>query len=207
MNDNPSSFDQLARRLQQGDADAAGELYRRFAGRLVALARQKLPAKLRTKLDPEDVVQSAMGSFFWRLQDGQFELADWHALWSLLVLITLRKCGHKIEYYLAACRDLRRELQLADSESSEAAPSNPAAWHALAREPDPAELAEIFDVTETLMKRLNRKQRRIVMLRLQGLSTDEIAQQLGKSRRSVQLVLETAREVLLSLFREAESEQ
>ncbi len=197
MHEDPTAFQNLIQRLQQGDADAAQELYDAFVHRLISLARKKLPSSLQAKLDPEDVVQSVMRSFFGRVQAGEFRLHDRDSLWSLLALITLRKCGHKVKYYLAGCRDLRRELQREENFPEDNA-LTPAIWQALAREPNPAELAEIFDTVEHLMKRLNRNQRRIVMLRLQGFSTSEIAEELGKSQRSVQLVLETARDLLLA---------
>ena len=46
-----------------------------------------------------------------RQAEGQFEVAGWNELWSLLAVITLRKCGHKVQHYRAACRDTRREAR------------------------------------------------------------------------------------------------
>ena len=40
-----------------------------------------------------------------------FELSGWDGLWSLLTLITLRKCGHQTRHFRAACRDVRRSLR------------------------------------------------------------------------------------------------
>ncbi len=205
MHEDSAAFRNMISRLQQGDVEAAQELYDAFVNRLIRLARERLPRSLQQKLDPEDVVQSAMRSFFGRLRAGEFQLRDRHSLWSLLALITLRKCGHKVKYYLAGCRDLRRELQQWEVPSGKTVVEL-AAWEALARDPNPAELAEIVDTVEYLMRRLNRNQRRIVMLRLQGYTTAEIAQELGKSQRSVQLVLETARDILIAQLKAASEE-
>src|SRR5437868_8199770 len=83
------SFVELAARLHAGDQGAATEVFRRFAGRLIALARTKLDIRIRRKEDPEDVVQSVYRSFFGRYQAGQYDLATWEALWSLLTVITV----------------------------------------------------------------------------------------------------------------------
>jgi RNA polymerase sigma-70 factor, ECF subfamily len=96
MSDN-SSFFAVMSRLQGSDPDAAVRVFERYWQRLLALARSRLDARLQAKLDPEDITQSVFKSFFRRQADGQFNLTDWDSLWSLLVVITLRKCGHRIE--------------------------------------------------------------------------------------------------------------
>ena len=53
--DDDRSGDLLAR-WRAGDADAAAEIFRRYADRLIALARGRLSAKLARRIDPEDVV-------------------------------------------------------------------------------------------------------------------------------------------------------
>src|SRR5262245_8942191 len=83
----------LCERLRLGDGSAETLVVRRFTVQLVSLARRQLAASIRRKSPPEDVVQSVFRSFFARVRRGQFELANWERLWSLLVLITLRKCA------------------------------------------------------------------------------------------------------------------
>jgi len=103
------SFDVLLTRLQAGDPDPAAAVFGRYAHRLIALARVLLSGQLRQKVDPEDVLQSVFRTFFRRQASGEFELHDWDGMWALLSVITLRKCGHQAEHYLAMCRDLKRE--------------------------------------------------------------------------------------------------
>jgi hypothetical protein len=55
------------RQLQGGDAgacdQAAQEIWQRYAGRLLALARHNLDQRLRPRVDEDDVLQSMYKSF------------------------------------------------------------------------------------------------------------------------------------------------
>ena len=103
------SFEALMQRLRAGEEVAAAQLFQRYAGRLIALARSRLDELVRQKMDPEDVIQSVFKSFFHRHQEGNWDLADWDSLWSLLARITVRKCGRRAVYYHGERRDVRRE--------------------------------------------------------------------------------------------------
>src|SRR5262245_63507372 len=116
----------LLERLRAGDEDAAAEVFNRFAHRLIALARKQLQQTIRSKEDPEDVVQSAYRSFFWRQREGQFHIDNWDDVWGILTVITVRKCGRRMSYFRAARRNVRREVRLPDGEDAHAA------WEAVA---------------------------------------------------------------------------
>src|SRR5262245_63728460 len=119
-------------RLRSGQDEAAAQVFDRFAGHLVALARHRLEARVRQKVDPEDVLQSVFRSFFTRYPSGQLGGFDsWDNLWAMLAVITLRKCGRWRDYFHAARRDVRREVP---------APPGPGA-PAPAGGPTPAEAA------------------------------------------------------------------
>ena len=122
------SFDGVMGRLQAGDEAAAAQIFHRFANRLVALAQHRLDAQVRRKIDPEDVLQSVFRSFFVRQAEGRFELEDWDSLWSLLVRITLRKCGRQIAALRAARRNVGREVHPTASDGDSCHP-----WAGFAR--------------------------------------------------------------------------
>ena len=105
-----TTFDDLMARLNDGDDEAAAEIFNRFVRRLIFLARSRLNAQVRQKEDPEDVVQSVFRSFFTRQVEGQFEIGNWESLWAMLAVITLRKCGNRIEYFQAAKRNVQRNV-------------------------------------------------------------------------------------------------
>jgi RNA polymerase sigma-70 factor (ECF subfamily) len=166
--------------LDPASSEGAAEVFRRFAGRLIGLARKRLAGRIQQKVDPEDVVQSVFKSFFRRQADDGFELESWDSLWSLLVVMTVRKCGHKVELLQAARRDVRREAGAGDSIwSSEVA----------GREPTPVEAAALAEQLAELMAELTEREREMLALRLEGYTTAEIAEQVGRTERTVQRLL------------------
>jgi RNA polymerase sigma-70 factor (ECF subfamily) len=90
-------------RLRSGDEDAARHVFQCFVARLVGLARERLGRDLRRRVDPEEVVQSAYKGVFLRYGAGKLEVRDWSRLWSLLTVITLRKCVDRVDYHRAQC--------------------------------------------------------------------------------------------------------
>lgn len=144
-------FDRLMDRLRRGDEEAAAAVFHRFARRLIALARSQLDSWIRTRVEPEDVIQSVFRSFFTRFASGQLQIDDWDNLWTVLTLITVRKCVNRIEFWQATKRDPRREAPLA-AESDWPA-------EALARDPTPLEAAILSEVVEQLMKTASARDR------------------------------------------------
>jgi RNA polymerase sigma-70 factor (ECF subfamily) len=187
-----TSFVDLMGRLRQGESKAAGEIFQLFGNRLIGLARNRMDALIRQKVDPEDVMQSALKSFFLRYADGQFQLENWDSLWAILVMITLRKCGHRVEYFRAQRRDVHREVSapaLGKEEHS--------SWEAIAREPTPSEAAILAEIVETLLRELgDERERKILELSLQGATVPEISAAVGRSERTVQRVQKHIRQRL-----------
>src|SRR5579871_2821945 len=110
------SFDDFMARLAQGDQDAAAAVYSRFRPQLLKLVRARITREVRAKVDPEDVVQSAFGSFFWRQADGQYPgLESWDDLWRLLLTITEHKCAARWKYFRAGRRAVEREVSPGDA--------------------------------------------------------------------------------------------
>jgi RNA polymerase sigma-70 factor (ECF subfamily) len=174
-------FDELAARLRAGDPEAAQLLFQRYAGRLIGLARKHLDTVIRQKVDPEEVVQSAFKSFFPRLAGGKFELENWEGLWSLLVTITLRKCGKKVARFFGPSRDVRKEIPLPAG-----ADEGPVNWQAVSGEPTPHEAATLAELVEVLMHGLGDRGRQVVELRLQGYTVPEISAQVGWTEHTVE---------------------
>lgn len=185
-----TSFLALMARLRSGDDAAAARIFQKFAHRLVGLARQRLPQDVKAKVDPEDVLQSVMRTFFIRHGAGQFQMSGWHDLWNLLAAITVRKCGGKIDYYRAVRRDAKREA------TPWSAADSAADWEPIAREPTPSEVLMLVEVMEDVVRGLGERDRHILELTLQGEAAQRISEQLACSERTVERVLERIRKNL-----------
>jgi RNA polymerase sigma-70 factor (ECF subfamily) len=190
------SFAEFLARLHSRDDAAAQELFGRFAHQLIALALRHLGAGLRPRVDPEDIVQSVYKSFFARYGDGNLDVVNWNSLWGLLTLITVRKCAERAAYHRAECRDAAREVS--PPVGAEVAP-----WlEPLGREPTPLEAAVLSETVEQLFAGLDEEERPVLELSLQGYTTREISERLGRAERTVRLLREGIRHRLERLQRE-----
>jgi RNA polymerase sigma-70 factor (ECF subfamily) len=193
----PDSFVDVMARLQAGDPAAAEAVFTRFARRLVGLARERLDARLRGKVDPDDVLQSVYRTFFRRHAAGEFVLGGWDGLWALLTVLTVRKCGRWQRHFQTRGRDVRQEVELAPAgEEERLSPEH------FNREPEPEEAAELADLIESMQRGLMPRDREIVALRLQDYNAAEIATQLGLPERTIHRVLDRVRERLRQLYDE-----
>ena len=191
------SFTEFLARLHSRDDAAAQELFDRFAHQLIGLAHRHIGAGLRHKVDPEDVVQSAYKSFFFRYGAGKVDVVDWNSLWGLLTLITVRKCAERAAYHRAERRDATREVSLQGA--SEGTP-----WlDPLGREPTPLEAALLNETVEQLLAGLDEEERPILELSLQGHTTREISERLGRAERTVRLLRENVKHRLERMQRES----
>jgi RNA polymerase sigma factor (sigma-70 family) len=187
-------FDGVMADLRGGDPDAAREVFDRFARRLAALAAARLPAAARPKLDPEDVAQSVLRTFFRRHRAGEFTQNHWDALWSLLAVLAARKCGHKVGHLFAARRDARREAIMApDADGSQSG------WEPADLAPSPEEAAVFEETIAQVLDGLRDRERPVVLLRLQGYEAAEIAARVPCSERTVHRILAGVRERLQAL--------
>jgi len=184
-------FAALMSRLQQGDPEAARLIFNRFAQRLVCLAATRLPRVIAAKVDPEDVLQSVFRSFFARHFRGEILLDSWDSLWTLLAVLTVRKCGHRVDYFRARCRDVHREaVPPGDPDASDSG------WQPRDDEPTAAEAVLLAETLEDLLRGLKPDHRPIVQLRLEGCTIEEISNQVGFTERTVHRVLEKVRAAL-----------
>jgi RNA polymerase sigma-70 factor (ECF subfamily) len=172
-----------------GEAHARAA-FERFTRRLIGLARSQLDTRLRHKIDPEDVVQSAYKSFLIRYGDGALAAEGWDGLWGLLTRITVRKCADRVRYHRAECRDLAREVSASPVGADEP-------WREVTgREPTPEEAAVLAETVAHVLRGLDGDERSIVELSLQGHSTTEISAELGRAERSVRRLRERVRKQL-----------
>jgi RNA polymerase sigma factor (sigma-70 family) len=176
---NPDTIELFAR-YRQGDQQAATTLFERYLLRLTALVRARLASRLAARVDPEDVIQSAYRSFFIGAHDGRFSIEQSGDLWRLLVTITLRKLYRQAGRHTADVRDVGREQSVSAAEWAQPV---------IARDPTPDEVVAFAEELESLLSSLPAVSRRIVELRMQGESLEEIAGLVNRSERTVRRAL------------------
>lgn len=178
----------LLEQVRQGNEQAATELFDRFVDRMIDLARSRISPRLARRLDPEDVVQSAYRSFFRNARAGRYDLRESGDLWRLLAAITLNKVRMQTRRHTAQKRAIGAEEKATGSELRWGVPVE-----AVAREPMPVEAAALLEETQRMMNRLPPLYRKVLQLRLQGLSVEETAKQAECAERTVQRAVEGAR--------------
>ena len=166
--------DDLLARAGSGDEPAAAELYDRYVERLINLARSRLAPRFARRIDPEDVVQSAFGSFFRHVRAGDYGRQSGGDLWRLLAAITVGKVLHTVRRHTADKRSVYAEQPSAGGSMLQAVSPQ-----AIAREPTPEEAAELVEETQLAMRQLSPLQRRVLQLRLQGHGVDATAAEAG----------------------------
>ncbi len=186
-------FDATMERVRSGDEAAAAEVFQRYLRRLIALAGKQFDARVRERADVEDAVLSAFRTFFSRARRGEFDLAGWGQLWSLLAVITLRKCARRRRALKAARRDLGREVDARDAKG------NPL-WQVPDQAPSPVEAAILSETIEELLQELDADDRPIIEHILQGYTAEETAARLDCSERTVRRVRQRAKQCLERLI-------
>lgn len=182
--DAPPTDDELLADWRSGSADAAAEIARRHAPGLLALVRRRLSQKLAARVDAEDVVQSALKSFFVGVRDDGLAAAHGGDLWRLLATVTLNKMHKVVRRHTVAKRSVRAEVPLPDAA--------PPARTALT----PLEALAILDSLETVLAALPEDKRPILELRLAGHEYEAIAAAVGCSQRTVRRTLAEVKERL-----------
>jgi len=187
----PKSDASLLRRIQEGEDDAATELYQRYAARLLDLAAAKTSSDVKRRVDPEEIVQSVFRTFFRRASQGEYEVPDGDELWKLFLVIGLNKIRAVAGHHKAAKRDVRRTA------------GSDATGEASAVVPDEVARHTLEMTIDELLAPLPESHRQIVRLRIDGYEVTEIAERTRRAKRSVERILQEFRQTLQGLIHDA----
>jgi RNA polymerase sigma-70 factor (ECF subfamily) len=179
--------------LRQGDEGAARQVVEKYLDRLMTLARKRIGARLASRVDPEDITQSVFRTVFARAKDGRLTFEDEDDLCKLLIKITLHKTLRQVAFHKAAKRDPGKE-------TDQGAQHQERLLALLGREPSPDEAVTFMDQLEHLLGELTPTEQRIIELRLQGYSNQDIVDQLDlkydrKIRRLVEHIQKKAEKI------------
>jgi RNA polymerase sigma factor (sigma-70 family) len=188
-------LDVLRRQTEKGVDRAVEEIWKRWSGRLMHLAHQKLRDVPRRAEDEEDVVQSGFMNLVLALRDGRYpELQDRKALWFLLARI--------IENRAINCR--KRQLTRKRGEGKVRGDSvlggppggddGGMRMQIAAPDPTPEIIAEELEQLRFLLDVLSDDSlRSVALMRLDGYANAEIADKLGVCERTVERKLNLIR--------------
>lgn len=190
----------LVSELGEGDRQRVQQLWDQYFDKLMQLANQKMPARLRRICDGEDLALSALNSFIEGAEKRRFpDLQDPSDLWSLLVVISKRKMSYRIR----SAKRLKRGGGQVRGESIFLMPDQ--ATHAetvaglesfFSDEPAVEDISEIGERIAVLLEKLGSDEfRQVVELKLQGCTHEEIAETLDISVRTVHRRLLMVRQV------------
>jgi RNA polymerase sigma-70 factor (ECF subfamily) len=182
----------LLRRFQGGQHDAATELYLRYAERLHAIVVKQSSKDLARRIDAEEIVQSVFRTFFRRATHGHYTVPEGEELWKLLLVIALNKVRAAGAYHRASKRDVRQTV------------AGEAFEHAMESEQcgDEGALTVLRMVIEELLEGMPAANRRMIELRIEGYEVAEITEEVRRSKRTVERVLQGFRNRLESLIHE-----
>jgi RNA polymerase sigma-70 factor (ECF subfamily) len=171
----------LLRRYQAGEESAATALYERYAARLRALSRDYCGPPYAGRFDADDVVQSVFRAFFQGARRRAYTVPPSGELWGLLMVLALNKIRNLVSHHRAGKRAVHHTTSLPDMESHRALATNDSA----------AALLRL--VLNEYLAGLPQSNRRIIQLRIEGYAVSEISERTGRSRRTVERVLQEFR--------------
>jgi RNA polymerase sigma-70 factor (ECF subfamily) len=169
-------------RIRAGDELAARELLARYEAQVRLVVRRQLPRLLRSRFDSLDFLQSVWASFFRRLRCGPEEFEDPRYLVAFLARVARNKVVDQYRRAASRKQDIHREEPLS-------------AWGSPPREliadqDTASELAEANETFDRLRDLLPADRRAILGLKVEGLTSREIGEQLGLSERTIRRALE-----------------
>ena len=182
----PTSTFGLIERFRKGDEEAFSLLFAKYRPRLAVLVHYKLSEHLRERLEVDDILQevflaaaSEIGRFTYR-SPGSF-MAWMSRIADHVIIDAARFEG----------RQKRRAAELVRFRTD----TNPDGAEPVDSE-TPSRLLAEKEAVRLLLEKLNalpeEYRRAILLAKIEGLSTEEMAERLGKSREAVALLLHRA---------------
>jgi RNA polymerase sigma-70 factor (ECF subfamily) len=174
----------------RGDKEAARLLYERYAKRLKNVAMARRAMAIRSRIDAEDIVQSVFLQFFQGTSKNYYDVPSSEELWPLLLVIASNLLRAEGVRHRAAKRDVGKTFGIDDD----------------LKMPDDQgrheSLVALNLIVDDAIDRLDTPLREIVRLRLDGFEVAEIAVRVGRSKRTVERLLQKCRTELAKLWSE-----
>lgn len=181
-----SSVTGWIRALKAGEREVVGQLWERYARRLLCLARRVLHTSPGRIADEEDVALSAFDSFCRQVERGRLpQLTNRDELWRVLSVITSRKAIDQLHY------DRRRQTRRFEWDAGD-----PTLDELPAADLAPDAVVAVAEQMERLFNLLPQPElRTIVLCKLDGCTNGEIADRLDCTRRTIERKLLLVRKI------------
>jgi RNA polymerase sigma-70 factor (ECF subfamily) len=180
---------ELVERFKAGSESAATDLFDRYCEKLMGLARRRIGQRMASRIEPEDVIQSAFRTFFTRVRNNEFTFEGESDLFKLLVRLTVNKTLRQIAHHRAAKRDPGKE-------AAQGSTADDVMRNLTVEEPTPDVEVALLDQFEQFLSRLTAFDRKVLEMKLAGHTTAEIATEMGTYERKIRRVMERAAEML-----------
>lgn len=181
MSDEETGWERLLDGIRRGDEESCRLFWEQYSPLIEKLADRNIASGLRRRVGPESVALSACRTFFRRARGGEFQLPDSESLWRLLCAITLNKIRMRHRDHQRKKRALDQEVHLDAGEHG----GSHQAMGLPSREPSPEEAAEFHEQLQALVSQLDEVEQKVLDLKLQQYTHEEIAKKLRCSDRTV----------------------
>ena len=169
--------------FKQSDDTAIGEFWKEHEIRLKRIAARYISVPVKQRFDEQDIAQSAFRSFARQMHEQDFEFDNRNDVANLLFAIAANKAKEKARYHLRQKRGIDQEVyisHLANLDRAEPTPDEQVAFN------------EIFELIGAFAE----DEQKIIQLRMEGHSQQDIAVQLRCSERTVRRKLKVIQKQL-----------
>jgi DNA-directed RNA polymerase specialized sigma24 family protein len=164
-------FRRLIQRVRDGDVDACEALVRDYGGVILREARARLgSSRVRSLLDSQDVCQSVLKSFLFRVSAGQYALAEPAQLVGLLVCMTRNKVVSRVRRERKWQSDISRRVSGHQIHRQSASDRD-----------GPEQVAIAHELLDIYRQSLVKCEWDLLRRRLDGHTWPEISRELGES--------------------------
>lgn len=188
----PPSDAHLITLFCEGNEWAATVIHKRYEKRVRHLAERNWPAAVRSRFDPDDIVQEVFDRFFRAVRRGLYSTNEESPLWGFFLVITLNQVRRTASRHLARRRDVRQTVLQGNH-------CTPLEF----QERRQSCVAHSELVVEETLAALPLPMRHVVECKLQGYTVVEIARSLMISHRTVERLLQAVRLRIAELFEQA----
>lgn len=182
-------FAELIARVKEGDEGAIGRLVERFGPEVRTMVRRRLPARLRTQFDTVDFTQVVWQSVLADCRERPEPFEDQRRLLAFLAGVVHNKVAQEYRRRTRTRKyDIGREERLYVRRGDRDVPRD-----LPADDPTPSEAVQAADRLDQLVAGRSPTEVRIVELRREGLTIDEVAAQLDMHEKAVRRVIASLR--------------